>query len=156
MFILFDLLFDLLRIVPRMLLLTYFSSLFPQNHLGTDGNRKPHDFRPTETIDIDDDWQRNERGVTALRGLDGSVMDADGDRKAHDFRPTETIDIDDDWQRNERGVTALRGLDGSVIGKYKQWASCMISNLYFAMRLGVPSFFPVRCVVIRCTSDVQH
>ena len=137
-------------------MLTYFSSLFPQNHLGTDGNRKPHDFRPTETIDIDDDWQRNERGVTALRGLDGSVMDADGDRKAHDFRPTETIDIDDDWQRNERGVTALRGLDGSVIGKYKQWASCMISNLYFAMRLGVPSFFPVRCVVIRCTSDVQH
>ena len=44
------------------------------NVVGTDGDRKPHDFRPTETIDIDDDWQRNERGVTALRGMDGTVI----------------------------------------------------------------------------------
>ena len=44
------------------------------NVAGTDGDRKPHDFRPTETIDIDDDWQRNERGVTELRGMDGTVI----------------------------------------------------------------------------------
>ena len=44
------------------------------NVAGTDGDRKSHDFRPTETIDIDDDWQRNERGVTALRGMDGTVI----------------------------------------------------------------------------------
>ena len=48
---------------------------FPGNNVvGTDGDRKSHDFRPTETIDIDDDWQRNERGVTALRGMDGTVI----------------------------------------------------------------------------------
>ena len=104
--------------------------------IDADGNNTPHDFRPSDVIDIDDDWQRNEKGVSALRGMEGTVIDADGNNKPHKFRELEEIDIDDDWQRNENGVTALRGLEGTVIGTF----ICFASDRSLIIRYVLPAF----------------
>ena len=76
-------------------------------------------------MEYDDDWQRNEKERTALRGFKPDLAPGEGGAEFA-FRNLDKLEVDDDWQRNEKERTALRGFkpDTAPAGTHLNATTC--------------------------------